>query len=255
MRLTDECKWRLWGCCPKWPRRLSKDLPGIRKGKLVYCGEVSVCLYQQFVVSSPAGRPFINAVDGTDRADLTTNQLLIDAAEVRGVCLLHTFVLPNTNIFYESVIKGKYYVKKRLQTFLWCSFFSALIEKLQPFPAPDLLEIFDPHWTRAFSRVTLLLSVKGSPLPSTDKGQTDSKRWSHWQVPVLLSTSPEMMEPQKLDFASKVGQLSTAAVSPACMIVTSTKCEMVPSMHWLAHMRSLIGTHVCLCFFFLFCSN
>lgn len=61
---------------------------------------------------SPAGRPFINAEDGTDRADLTTNQLLIDAAEVRGACLLHTFVLPNTNVFHESVIKGKYSVKK-----------------------------------------------------------------------------------------------------------------------------------------------
>lgn len=67
----------------------------------MYCGEVSVCLYQQFVVS-PAGRPFINAEDGSDRA---THQLLIDAVEVRGACLLHTFVLPNTNIFHGSVIE------------------------------------------------------------------------------------------------------------------------------------------------------
>lgn len=179
---------------------------------------------------------------------------MLQRSEVRVCC---TPLCCRIQTFFMKVSsKGNILWKKLLQTCLWCSFFSALIEKLQPFSAPDLLEIFDPRWTRAFSRVTLLLSVEGSPLPSTHKGQTHSERWSHWQVPALLSTPPEMMEPQKLDFASKVGRLSTAAVSPACLIVTSTKCEMVPSMlpsmHWLAHMLSLIGRHVCLCFFYFF---
>lgn len=115
----------------------------------------------------------------------------------------------------------------------------ALIEQLWPFFVPDLLEIFDARRSRPCCR--LLYCSQLSKVGRKDGGADRCRSWRHWWASVLLYLLRNEGA-TKIGFHVLVARLLTAAPSPRCPIVTSTNCEMVPSMHWGAHLRG--GLHI-----------
>lgn len=173
------------GCCPKWPCWLSKDLLGISKGKLVYCGEVSVCLHQQFVVYFPHALAFRQELKElqTFRDQLST---LLDDAKgqscsmpIRLACC--TLLCSSVQIFFIKVPskaepqKEILSEKKPLQTVcdVQSCWLCALIEQLRPSVVSDILEIF---WSPLLPRFTVVLACCTTIHPSIKKGQPLCKK-------------------------------------------------------------------------------
>lgn len=128
---------------------------------------------------------------------------------------------------------------------LWCSA-CALIEQLRPFlfpPRPYWRSLIPPKpGVSCFQLVSpccLATEGKRAPAIPSHKGQLTRRSQS--------TSSGCYCNTARDDGATKIGfhiqaeQLLTAATTCACLIVTSTEREMVTSMHWLAHLSSIIG--------------
>lgn len=74
--------------------------------------------------------------------------------------------------------------------------------------------------------------------PFTKKGQKQLQKMKTLTSLADIVVPLQMIEAQKSDFTSKRSDLLTA---PTFLIVTSTKCETVPSMHRVAHLKNIIG--------------
>lgn len=190
------------GCCPKWPCWLSKDLLGISKGKLVYCGEVSVCLHQQFVVYFPSVIAFRQELKELQRFHDQFSTLLNDA---KGQSCSMLIRLAGCTLFYSSVqiffikVSSKAEPQKEIlsektsSNSLWCSVLLAVCSDWTAATLRCVGHIGD--LLKAYTSVSLFHRH-----PSIKKGQQLCKKMKPLMSSIV--TPPEMMETHKLDFAS-----------------------------------------------------
>ncbi len=227
----------------------------------MYCGEVSVCLHQQFVARSPLLEPSSTPRQGPDRAanirDFTKKtkkkpQLtLINDAEVRGAacrpgcyCQVQMlFMKVSSKAGLRVTAKRKFSLKTPLQTA--CDVHSCWPARSDWAAATFLRRrtywrSLIPAGLALYSEVTLLLStwkevrrhpsIKGNPKDEA----TDELRRRRCSTKRRWSRKNWISRPKWSDYWRQ-------QPPPSRLIVTPTKCEMVTSMHWVAHSRRIIG--------------